>query len=363
MKLREITAVLEAAAPLALQESYDNSGLLIGDEGMEIAGALLCVDVTPEVMDEAEERGCNLIVSHHPLIFSGQKRFTGASATQRLIRRAIKNDMAVYAAHTNADNVSGGVSFMLGTRLGLRNMRVLAPREKGLRKLAVYVPEAYAETVREVLFAAGAGTIGRYDQCSYNIRGEGTFRAGEGTRPFAGSRGERHTEPEIRVECLIPDYRVREAVDAVRHVHPYEEMAYDVWPVEIPDYLSGAGVVGETEPCETAVFLKRLKSVLQLPVLRHSPIVRPVVRRVALCGGSGAEFIPAALRNDADLFVSADFKYHAFFDARETLTLADVGHYESEKFVMEWFYEAITKKFPTFVVHKTSTVSNPIIFL
>ena len=363
MKLKDITAVIEEAAPLTLQESYDNSGLLVGNTDMDITGVLLCVDVTPSVMDEAEALKCNLIISHHPMIFSGQKRLIGASLTQRLIYRAIKQDVAVYAAHTNLDNIFGGVTFMLGHRLSLHNMRVLSPRRNGMRKLVVYVPEVYAERVREALFSAGAGTVGRYDQCSYNIRGEGTFRAGEGTHPFVGEVGIRHTESEIRIECIVPDYRVQRVLEAVRKEHPYEEMAYDVWPVELPDYLSGAGVVGEIEPCDAEVFLKRLKNTLQLPVLRHSPIVRPVVHRVALCGGSGTEFIQDALYNEADVFISADFKYHTFFDAQERLTLADIGHYESEKFVMEWFYEVITKKFPTFVVHKTSTVSNPIIYL
>ncbi len=331
---------------------------------MEVRAVLLCVDVTEDVIDEALSLNANLIVAHHPLIFSGLKKITGYTSTERIVIKAIKNDVAVYAAHTNLDSVTGGVNSKICEKLGLKKCRILAPATGELRKLVTFVPNDQAEKVRMAIFEAGAGKIGEYDQCSYNLEGHGTFRGSENTNPFVGEQGKLHFEEETRIETIFPVIYQTKVINALLKVHPYEEVAYDVYPLENNYEKVGIGMVGELDtPEEEDIFLAALKDIFKIPVIRHSVLLGKPIQRVAVCGGSGSFLIQKAISANADIFLTGDMKYHQFFEADNEIIIADIGHYESEQFTKEIFYDLLTKKFPKFAVHLSKIVSNPINYL
>ncbi|MFM2138198.1 MAG: hypothetical protein RJA57_505 [Bacteroidota bacterium] len=361
METAAIVRVLEAWAPPILQESYDNAGLLTGQPGQECTGVLCALDATEEVVLEAVSKGCNLVVSHHPILFRGLKRINGSNYAERALIAAIKNDVALYALHTNLDHVIGGVNGRMASRLGLRDTAVLAPRAATLRKLCTFVPVEKAGQVREALFRAGAGQIGLYSDCSFNSPGTGTFRAGEGAHPFVGDRGFLHEEPEIKIETIFPLWQESCIIRALLETHPYEEVAYDILTLENRHSGIGAGLIGTLpESLGEAAFLDLLKEVYRVPVVRHTmPIGRPI-SRVAICGGAGSFLISNALAAGADAFVSADFKYHEFFDADGRSLICDIGHYESEQFTIDLIREHLQQFFPTFAVLKTERVTNPV---
>lgn len=361
MKLRELTSYLEELAPLSLQESYDNSGLLVGDPEMEVSQALIALDCTEAVLDEAIRLGCNLVISHHPVVFKGLKRLTGSNYVERTVIKAIQHQIAIYAIHTNLDNVTGGVNSKIAEKLGLEERQILSPKKQLLRKLTVFVPLDHAENVRQALFDAGAGTVGDYDQCSFNVQGIGTFRAGEGTQPFVGVIGQQHQEQETRVEVVYPAYLQHKIISALYAVHPYEEVAYDIYTLENAHQQVGSGMVGQLpEPMNPIGFLQFLKDSLNAQVVRHTALPAKKVRKIAVCGGSGGFLLQDAIRAGADVFVTADYKYHEFFDADGKIVIADVGHFESEQFTQELLLEIIQKKFPTFAVRLTEIQTNPI---
>jgi dinuclear metal center YbgI/SA1388 family protein len=364
MKIKDIITAIEAYAPLSLQESYDNSGMQLGDANRQVQGVLLCLDVTEEVVDEAIEMECNLIISHHPLIFRGLKSLTGAGYIERAAVKACKHDIAIYAAHTNMDNAGGGVSHRIAAKLGLQNIKVLSPRQHALLKLATFVPVARAEQLRRALFNAGAGQVGNYDSCSYSIAGEGTFRAGENADPFCGEIGELHTESEIRIETVLPAYRKNAVLRALLLAHPYEEPAFDLYPLENTWNQAGSGVVGELPvEEEEIIFLQRLRDIFQLHCIRYSPLRNRQVRTIAVCGGSGAFLIPEAIRSGADVFITGEAKYNDFYDVERKMLLTVIGHYESEICTKEIFFEIITKKMPNFAIHFSNANTNPINYL
>jgi len=364
MKISQIIEILEDFAPLVLQESFDNSGLQVGDASQKVKGILLCLDVTEEVLDEAMELDCNLIISHHPLLFKPIKRLTGKTYIERCVTKACKNDLVIYAAHTNLDNAFGGVNFYLAEKLGLQNLRTLSPQKDSLLKLVTFVPEAQAETVRNALFGAGAGCIGNYDSCSFNVSGTGTFRAGEQAHPFVGNRNELHTEPEIRIETIIPVHKKSTVLRTLLTVHPYEEPAYDFYPLANEWNRAGSGVIGELPyPVTEDVFLQNLKTILKLQSLKHSPLIGKEICEVALCGGSGAFLIPDAIACGADIFITGEARYNDYYDVENKILLAVVGHYESEIITKELFYDIITKKIINFAVHFSTTNSNPVNYL
>ncbi|HJF92625.1 MAG TPA: Nif3-like dinuclear metal center hexameric protein [Mediterranea massiliensis] len=364
MKIKEIVSALERFAPLPLQDGFDNAGLQIGLTEAEATGALLCLDVTEAVLDEAIGLGYNLVIAHHPLLFKGCKSITGRDYVERCILKAIKNDIVIYAAHTNMDNAWGGVNFKIAEKLGLKNVRVLEPKEEALVKLVTYVPVAQAEEVRNVLFAAGCGCIGRYDSCSYNVEGSGTFRAQEGTHPYCGAVGELHTEAEVRIETIVPAYRKAEAVRALLKVHPYEEPAFDLYPLQNTWQQAGAGVIGELEKPETELeFLKRVKKTFEVECLRHNKLMGREIQTVALCGGAGAFLLPLAIRQRADVFLTGEIKYHEFFGHEGEILLAETGHYESEQYTKEIFYTIIRDLFPSLDVQQTRVNTNPIKYM
>ncbi len=361
IQLKEITRFLEDLAPLSFQEEYDNSGLQVGDREMEVTGILITLDVTEEVMEEAARLGFNLVVSHHPVIFGGLKSLTGKNASQRIVAEAIRKGIAIYSGHTNVDAIPEGVSRTMADRLGLVNQRILDPMKGQLKKVAVFVPHDHMEEVRSAMFRAGAGQVGEYEQCSFNLEGKGTFRGLEGTDPFVGKTGEMHQEPETRVETIVPAHRVDKVVQAMVAAHPYEEVAYDIYALENRSAVAGMGMTGDLEdPMDETVFLNFVKDRFGVPVIRHSMLKGNPVKRVALCGGAGSFLLGKAIGSGADVFITGDLKYHQFFDADGRIVVMDIGHFESEQFTRELFYELLKKKFPKFAIRLSETDTNPI---
>ena len=361
MKLKEITAFFEKLAPLLYQESYDNSGLQVGNPGQEITGALVTFDITDEVIDEAIRKNINLVIGHHPLIFGGLKSITGKNMTERVVLKAIKNDIAIYAAHTNFDVIKNGVNGKICQTIGLENLKILDPVNGKLKKLVVFVPHEHAEKVRSALFENGAGSIGNYGSCSYNLDGNGTFKGNDETNPFTGTKGELHTEPETRIETIFPEHLKGSVISSMIQAHPYEEVAYDIYPLENKYNQFGMGMTGElSKPMNETEFLTHLKKSFNSGVIKHTALLDKPVRKVAVCGGAGSFLLSKAISAKADVFVSADFKYHQFFDANSKILIADIGHYESEQYTREAFYDLIIKNFPKFAVHLSEINTNPI---
>ena len=364
VKIKEIATALEMFAPLPLQDGFDNAGLQIGLTDAEVTGVLLCLDVTEAVVDEAVALGYNLIVSHHPLIFSPLKRITGGNYVERCVIKALANGIAIYSAHTNLDNAPGGVNYRIAEKLGLQNVRILAPKEDSLLKLAVYVPQSHATEVREALFAAGCGKIGNYGSCSYNIDGFGTFKAQEGCNPYCGEIGELHTEPEVRIETVMPAYIKNHVIAALLKAHPYEEPAYDVYPLKNSWSSVGTGVIGELpEGCDELELLKCVKEKFNVGSVRHTALLGKPVKRVALCGGAGGSFAGAALAVGADVYITGEARYHDLFNYNHKMLVAVIGHYESEQYTMEIFKEIIAEKYPAVEIKKTTVNTNPVNYL
>ena len=361
MKIGDLLAAIEVFAAPELQEEYDNAGLLTGKRDWNCSGVLCTLDVTVDVIREAIEKSCNLIVAHHPVIFRGLKRINGNNYVEQVMIDAIKNDIAIYAAHTNLDNVVLGVNDTIAKNLGLQNTRILQPKTKVLRRLITFAPMEKAEDVRNAVFAAGAGHIGKYSECSFNSEGTGTFKAEEGADPYIGEVGEQHKEKETKIEIVYPFYLEQQVVNALVDAHPYEEVAYDIFTMENVHYGIGAGVIGELKAeMDEASFLKMLKDRFGLAVIRHTKLRDKPVKSVAVCGGAGSFLIKKALSSKADMYISADIKYHEFFDAEGRMVIADIGHYESEQFTVDLLHKLLVEKFPTFAVLKTGVNTNPV---
>ncbi|MEL7588275.1 MAG: Nif3-like dinuclear metal center hexameric protein [Prolixibacteraceae bacterium] len=364
MLISDITRYLESIAPLAYQESYDNAGLQLGNPGDEVNSALITLDVTEKVVDEAIAGGFDLIIAHHPLIFNGIKKLNEQTETGRCIIKAIKNGIAVYAAHTNLDSVTGGVNSKICEKLGLVNCKVLSPLKGHLKKLVTFVPTEYLLRVQEAVFGAGAGNIGNYDFCGYTLEGTGSFRANESASPFAGEKGKVHLEPEIRFETIFPAHRQEKIIRALLESHPYEEVAYDIYPLDNEFATSGSGMIGELPlATDETELLGRIKNIFGTGVVKHSPLLHRKIKKVALCGGSGSFLIRQAIHAGADLFLTGDLKYHQYFEAEGKIILADIGHFESEQFTKELFSELLTKKFSKFAVRLSEINTNPINYL
>ena len=364
MKIKEILHTIEQLAPIPLQENFDNSGIQIGDVNQEAKGAVVCIDVTEAVMDEAIALGCNLIISHHPLAFRSFKSLTGKNYVERCMIKACKHDIVVYAAHTNLDNAAQGINHYLAEMLNLQHVRILDPQKGKLLKLVTFVPHSHAELVRNTLFNVGAGNIGNYDSCSYNVSGEGTCKAGENTNPFTGEIGELHTEPEVRIEIILPIYKQSEVKRALIAVHPYEEPAYDFYLLENTWSQAGSGIVGTlAEETEEEDFLYLLKDTFHLKTIQHSALRGKPVRDIAICSGSGSFLIPKAISYSADVFITGEAKYNDYYDVEDKILLATVGHYESEIFTKNIFFDIISKKYPTFAVYMSGFDVNPVNYL
>jgi dinuclear metal center YbgI/SA1388 family protein len=361
--IKDVMNALEGWAPPTWQESYDNSGLIIGDPNAPVTGVLTTLDCTEPVIDEALAKGCNLVIAHHPIVFSGMKKITGANYIERTVIKAIKNDIAIYAIHTNLDNLAQGVNGYWAQKLGLQIDKVLIPMSNLYYKLATYVPLTHADAVRQALSHAGAGKMGKYDECSFSTLGKGSFRAGVGAQPFVGTKGTTHFEEEVKLEVLLPKHLSKQVITALLAAHPYETVAYDLLPIANNDPQTGAGLIAHfKEPIPIEEFLSHLKSVLAVPMIKHTQIISPMVQKIALCGGAGSFVLPFAMAQKADVLVTADFKYHQFFDADGKILIADVGHFESEQFTPQLILEYLSKKFTTFATRLAETNTNPVFY-
>jgi dinuclear metal center YbgI/SA1388 family protein len=360
-KISEVVRVLEELAPPAFQESYDNVGLQTGDPETEVGGVLVTLDCTPEVVKEALERDCNLIVAHHPVIFKALRQLTGLNSVENTIIMAIRNGLAIYACHTNLDHVQHGVNAKICQKIGLLNPKVLAPKAQTLTKLVTFCPTGHTARVLAALHQAGAGNIGAYSGCSFSTTGTGRFTPGESANPHIGEQGEPEQVQEDRIEVLLPNHLEKKVLKALTQAHPYEEVAYYLTSLLNLNQEVGAGMFGEMpEPLPEQDFLQHLKTAMGLGQVRHTPWLGKPVRRVAVCGGAGAFLTQQAIRAGADVFVTADVKYHEFFSAEGKIVIADIGHYESEVFTKEIFFDTISNNFSNFAVCLSNVNTNPI---
>ena len=361
MKVSEVIQYLEELAPKSSQESYDNCGLLVGDKNTVITSVLTCLDCTEEVVEEAILKGSNLIIAHHPVIFKGLKSLTGANYIERTILACIKNNIVLYAIHTNLDNYSKGVNFEIGQRLGLKNLKVLAPKNGVLYKLSVFVPQEYLSTLNNALFEAGAGKIGNYEECHFNTIGTGTFKPVNDAKSFSGKLNELSEAPEVKAEYLVSAHLLQKVLKAMKDSHPYEEVAYDIILLANENENEGSGMIGELDSEKDEFeFLTQLKDIFQCGSIRHTAFLNKKIKKVAFCGGSGSFLLNQAKRSKADIYITGDFKYHEFFDAENQILIADIGHYESEQYTSDLIADILKKKFTTFAVHKTVINTNPI---
>lgn len=362
MKHSEIIREIEKKAPVSLQESYDNTGWQVGDPEQECTGVLINLDLTDSVIDEAIANQCNLVITHHPIIFGGIKKLIGRNYVEQLIIKAIKNDISVYACHTNLDNIRSGVNDRIAARLGLTNVRILRPISGGLYKLIVFVPIADTEKVRDAILRAGAGNMGHYSECSFMSSGQGTFRPGIAASPAIGKAGgEREIVEEHKLEFLVPSYLKGSVYQAMISAHPYEEVAHDWYLLDNANQDAGAGIVGELpEKMDKVGFLKLVKERMNADVIRFTDAHQELIQKIAVCGGSGSFLLNKSKSILCDAFVTADFKYHQFFDSEQQLMIVDIGHYESEQFTSEIFYDIIIDKFPNFAVRISKINTNPV---
>ena len=365
MTIKDVTSALEVFAPLALQEDYDNCGLQVGDNSVECSGVLLCVDVTPSIVDEAAKRGCNLIISHHPLIFKGLKRLTGSSQVEQTALKAIKAGIAIYSCHTAIDNATNGVSWEMANKLNVCNIKTLDPQREKLLKLSVMVPHAHCDAVKNAIFEAGAGAIGNYDCCSFSVEGDGSFRAKSGANPFVGEEGVLHHEPETRIDVILPRWLKYRVESALIKAHPYEEPAYEFIALENAMKNVGSGVIGElATPIKLSQFISQVKEAFNSPVVRsNTSDVEQEVSVVAMCGGSGSFLIRNAISQGAQVYLTSDTKYHDFIDYKNDIIIIDIGHFESEQCTKNIFYRIIQEKFPNFALYYSELEKNPINYL
>ena len=364
MKIHQITQILEAWAPLHYAEDFDNVGLLVGNPNDEASGILVTHDCLEEVVDEAIDKDCNLIVCFHPILFKGLKRFTGNSHVVRAVRKAIKNDVAIYAIHTALDNQVYGVSFGLSQSLGLTNTSVLLPKEDTLKKLNFYVPKAQADHVRNALFAAGAGKLGNYDECSFSSGGEGSFRPSQNSTPYVGKKGERHIEDELQIQMVFQKHLTSQIIEALLSSHPYEEVAYEITSLANSNHNLGMGMIGDLpKSMKPNAFLDFVKKTLGTPTLRHSHLGTNDIARVAVLGGSGSFAIQAAKSKKADAYITADLKYHDFYEGNQSFLLVDAGHYETEQHTKKLILNHLTEKLPNFAILLSEVDTNPIKYL
>jgi dinuclear metal center YbgI/SA1388 family protein len=364
MKIKDVTTILERLAPLSYQESYDNSGLIIGDRNDDLKSILITLDCTEEVLDEAIKNKCNLIVAHHPILFKSIKKLNGDNYVQRVIIKAIKNNISIYAIHTNLDNVMDGVNSTIANRLELINCKILQPKYDILKQLIVYCPESYSKKLKESLFSLGAGAIGDYEQCSFSSKGIGTFFPKKDSKPFIGDIGKVHEGSEDCIEMIFPKNIEGAIIECINKNHPYEEVAYQIFNLDIKYKNVGSGLIGELkESIEEKDFLSCLKDKMNTSIIRHTNLRNKKIKKVAVCGGAGSFLLSTAISKNADIFISSDFKYHEFFDADNKLVIADIGHFESEQYTKDLIYDFLRKKITKFAVRLSQVNTNPINYI
>ncbi|MES2799350.1 MAG: Nif3-like dinuclear metal center hexameric protein [Bacteroidota bacterium] len=363
-KVKDVVQYLESLAPRSMQEEYDNSGLIVGDLTMEITGVLVCLDSLESTVDEAIANNCNVIVAHHPIVFKGLKSLTGKNYVERVVIKCIQHNIALYAIHTNFDNYYFGVNYEIGRRIGLKNLTILQPKANVLNKLSVFVPIENADDLSKALFSAGAGNIGNYQECSFSTIGLGTFKPIGEANPTTGKLNELSSLEELKLEFLVSSHLTSAVVAAMKANHPYEEVAYDLVALSNENQTEGSGMVGELAiEMDEMEFLKHIKSTFSAGAIRYTKLLNKNIKKVAFCGGSGSFLLSKAKQSGADVFITADFKYHEFFDADNQIMIVDIGHYESEQFTINLLADIITKKFANFAVRLTEQNTNPINYL
>ncbi len=364
MIVQEVIDHLHDLAPLAYAEDFDNVGLLVGDKNKSVSGILVTLDTLEAVVDEAIENNCNLIVSFHPIIFSGLKKLTGKTYVERVVIKAIKHNIAIFSIHTALDNAIEGVNSIICDQLGLKNKAILIPQSGTIKKLQTYVPKTNAEELRQALFNAGAGRIGNYESCSFNVDGEGTYLGNEDSNPVIGKKGHLHTENETAISVTFKKHLESKVLKALFDAHPYEEVAYEVSTLENTNQHIGMGMIGELEePMNAKECLRYIKNKMNTECVRHSNLLNKPIKSIAVLGGSGSFAISAAKAANVDLFITADLKYHDFFNAEKDIVLADIGHYESEQFTKTFLVDYLSKKITNFAIILSNINTNPVNYL
>ena len=364
MIVQDVINHLQDLAPLAYAEDFDNVGLLVGDKNQPVSGVLVTLDTLEAVVDEAIENSCNLIVSFHPIIFKGLKKLTGKTYVERVVIKAIRHNIAIFSIHTALDNALEGVNSIICDQLGLKNKKILIPQSGTIKKLQTYVPKPNAEELRQALFNVGAGSIGNYESCSFNVDGEGTYMGNEDSNPVIGKKGELHTENETAISVTFKKHLESKVLKKLFDAHPYEEVAYEISTLENTNQHIGMGMIGELEnEMSTKDCLQFIKTKMNTKCIRHSKFTNKSIKRIAVLGGSGSFAINAAKASGADLFVTADLKYHDFFSAENDIVLADIGHYESEQFTKTFLVDYLSKKITNFAIVLSNTNTNPVNYL
>ncbi len=364
MTVQEITAILEDLAPLSQAEDFDNVGLLVGNNKTEVTGVLVTLDTLEIVVDEAISKDCNLIISFHPIIFDGLKKLTGKTYVERVVVKAIQNNIAIYSMHTALDNSPNGVNAKICAILGVQDPKILIPKIGMLKKLTTYVPKENADALKDALFEAGAGHIGNYSHCSFGTEGTGSYRAMANANPEKGAIGKTHHETETRINMVFSAPNEGKILRALFKNHPYEEVAYEVLTLENRNDDVGMGMIGTLDkPIRDVDFLQQLKSKMKANGIRHSKLLNKKIQKVAVLGGSGAFAIGAAKAAGADIFVTADVKYHQYYGAEDKMVIADIGHFETEQFTKNLLVEYLKEKMPNFAVHLSESKTNPINYL
>ena len=361
MKIKEFINEFEQIIPVRQAEDFDNVGLLCGNPDREITGILIAHDALENVIDEAIEKKMNFVFCFHPIIFSGLKSITGKNYVEKAVLKALENKIAIYAIHTAFDNDYFGVNYKICEVLGLKNQQVLMPKKNQLKKLEVYVPTDSAEKLRNALFVSGAGNIGFYDECSFTIQGDGTFRPLEGSNPVTGTHNERENANEVLINVIFEDYKTNQILFAMKENHPYEEVAYQLITLENDNQYTGLGRYGNLEQeMDELDFLTFIKQKFNIDIIRHSSLNNKKIRTIGVLGGSGASGIKAAMSAKCDAYITGDVKYHDFFFAEGKMLICDIGHFESEQFVVQQLFEILSEKFTTFAIAKTTQKTNPV---
>lgn len=361
MTIKEVISIIENQIAIPQAEDFDNVGLLCGVPDRNVSGVLFCHDALENVIDEAIVKNCNLVVCFHPIIFSGLKSITGKNYVERAVLKAIENKVAIYAIHTAFDNDYFGVNAGICKQLGLKNLKILQPKKNNLKQLSVYVPNDHSEQLKEAFFSAGAGNIGFYDECSFKIEGNGTFRPIEGSNPFSGQQNVRENADESMISVIFESYKQNQIIAAMKEAHPYEEVAHQIYSLDNENQYSGLGMYGEfDEEMDEKDFLKFIKDQFNVEVIKHSDFTEKKIKRVGVLGGSGASGIKSALSKKCDAYITGDLKYHDYFMAESKMLICDVGHYESEQWVTQQLFEILSQKISTFAILKSSEKTNPV---
>ncbi|MFY1045537.1 Nif3-like dinuclear metal center hexameric protein [Chryseobacterium sp. GP-SGM7] len=361
MTIKEVISIIENQIAMPQAEDFDNVGLLCGFPDRNVSGVLFCHDALENVIDEAVTRNCNLVVCFHPIIFSGLKSLTGKNYVERAVLKAIENKVGIYAIHTAFDNDYFGVNAGICNQLGLKNLKILQPKKNNVKQLTVYVPNDYSEQLKEALFSAGAGNIGFYDECSFTIEGNGTFKPTEGSNPFSGQQNVRENAGESMISVIFESFKQNQIIAAMKQAHPYEEVAHQIYSLENENQYSGLGMYGEfDQEIDERDFLRFIKDKFNIEMIKHSDFTHKKIKRVGVLGGSGASGIKSALAKKCDAYITGDLKYHDYFLAESKMLICDVGHYESEQWVAQQLFEILSQKISTFAILKSSEKTNPV---